>query len=73
MLHPFLDIIVPEDVIVTEGENLASTIFPPALLIILLILVLVLSFYFIRRTIKRSHVEHTPEDSTAPIESDETE
>ena len=73
MLHPFLDVIVPEDVIVPDGEYLTSFNFPLVLLIILLILVLVLSFYFIRRTIKQSHVECAPEDSTAPIESDEAE
>lgn len=73
MLYPFLDIIVPEDIIASEEEYIASSHFPPILLIVLLILALGLSFYFIRRTIKQSKIDNTPEDSTAPIESDDAE
>ena len=73
MLYPFLDIIVPEDIIASEEEYIASSHFLPILLIVLLILALGLSFYFIRRTIKQSKIDNTPEDSTAPIESDDAE
>ena len=73
MLYPFLDIIVPEDIIASEEEYIASSHFPSILLIVLLILALGLSFYFIRRTIKQSKIDNTPEDSTAPIESDDAE
>ena len=73
MLYPFFDIIVPEDIIASEEEYIASSHFPPILLIVLLILALGLSFYFIRRTIKQSKIDNTPEDSTAPIESDDAE
>ena len=74
MLYPFLDIIVPEDIIASEEEYIASSHFPPILLIVLLLLALGLSFYFIRRTLKQSKRDNnTPEDSTAPIESDDAE
>ena len=68
MLHPFYDVIIPgEEYLGPPPKS------PPLYLIVLLILALGLSFYFIRRTIKQSKIDNTPEDSTAPIESDDAE
>ncbi len=68
MLHPYFDVIVPEEELIAEPDR-----FPLTLIFLVALILMVLAFVIIRRIVKKNRVQEPSQEPPAPVESHETE